>query len=61
MMPLNVVATSVKLAIPPPTTRALLRPSGLAVAHYQKIKLGIDLPSISIGTINMATNTKTRA
>lgn len=32
-MPLNVAATSVKLAIPPPITRALLRPSGSAVAH----------------------------
>lgn len=33
MMPLNVAATSVKLAIPPPITRALLRPSGSEVAH----------------------------
>lgn len=42
MMPLNVVATSVKLAIPPPTTRALLRPSGFAVAHYQKNRFAIN-------------------
>lgn len=36
IMPLNVAATSVKLAIPPPITRALLRPSGSAVAHYRE-------------------------
>lgn len=36
-MPLNVAATSVKLAIPPPITRALLRPSGSAVAHCKTI------------------------
>lgn len=36
-MPLNVAATSVKLAIPPPITRALFLPSGSAVAHCRKI------------------------
>lgn len=36
IMPLNVAATSVKLAIPPPITRALLRPSGFAVAHCSR-------------------------
>lgn len=35
MIPLNVAATSVKLAIPPPIKRALLWPSGFAVAHYK--------------------------
>jgi hypothetical protein len=34
MIPLKVAATSVKLAMPPPMRRALLRPSGSAVAHY---------------------------
>jgi hypothetical protein len=34
MMPLNVAATSVKLAMPPPMRSALLRPSGSAVAHW---------------------------
>lgn len=33
MMPLKVAATSVKLAMPPPITRALFWPSGFAVAH----------------------------
>ena len=33
MIPPKVAATSVKLAMPPPTMRALGRPSGLAVAH----------------------------
>ena len=32
-MPLKVAATSVKLAIPPPITSALVFPSGFAVAH----------------------------
>lgn len=36
IIPLNVAATSVKLAMPPPTTRALFRPSGLAVAHCRR-------------------------
>jgi hypothetical protein len=34
MIPLKVAATSVKLAMPPPIRRALLRPSGSEVAHY---------------------------
>lgn len=38
IMPLNVAATSVKFAIPPPITRALFWPSGSAVAHYRKQK-----------------------
>lgn len=33
IIPLKVAATSVKLAIPPPMRRALLRPSGSAAAH----------------------------
>jgi hypothetical protein len=37
-MPLKVAATSVKLAMPPPITRALFRPSGSAVAHWKEIK-----------------------
>lgn len=35
-MPLKVAATSVKFAIPPPISRALLRPSGSAVAYYER-------------------------
>lgn len=38
IMPLNVAATSVKFAIPPPITSALFWPSGSAVAHYRKQK-----------------------
>lgn len=38
MIPLKVAATSVKLAMPPPITRALFRPSGSAVAHWKEIK-----------------------
>lgn len=37
-MPLNVAATSVKFAIPPPMRSARLRPSGFAVAHCQSKK-----------------------
>jgi len=37
-MPLKVAATSVKLAMPPPITRALFWPSGSAVAHCKEIK-----------------------
>ena len=33
MIPLKVAATSVKFAMPPPTTSALKRPSGFAVAQ----------------------------
>nr|GMD09339.1 hypothetical protein RF11_02490 [Ipomoea batatas] len=33
IIPLKVAATSVKLAMPPPIMRALLRPSGSAVAQ----------------------------
>ena len=39
MMPLNVAATSVKLAMPPPMRRALLRPSGSAVTHYKDFNI----------------------
>lgn len=35
-MPLNVAATSVKLAMPPPIKRALFWPSGSAVAHCEQ-------------------------
>lgn len=35
-MPLNVAATSVKLAMPPPITRARFWPSGSAVAHCRE-------------------------
>jgi len=40
-MPLNVAATSVKLAIPPPTTRARFWPSGFEVAHCKEIVIEI--------------------
>lgn len=39
IMPLNVAATSVKLAIPPPITRARFRPSGFEVAHCKEISI----------------------
>lgn len=37
IMPLKVAATSVKFAIPPPTRRAFLQPSGFAVALHMTI------------------------
>lgn len=46
IIPLNVAATSVKLAIPPPIRRALLRPSGVAVAHYNIGELNCQLANM---------------